>query len=225
MSGWVENIRDHGGIKFIDLRDHYGIVQITMQQNEALLEGVNKESAVSVCGQVVKRDASTYNDKIATGTVEIDVSDCTSIGTFAIYGSAANALTKVGSMTLKWKQDGVNGGMLYPAGSFDSAAATHAVNVDTPNRVATYRYGTPYTVTVNNGTCDAVGRQYLEGDTVTVKARTIEGLAFTKWTSKDVTIADATSPTATFTMPAQDVTVTADFGAFTVQPVFTLTGE
>lgn len=160
-----------------------------------------------------------------TGTVEIDVSDCTSIGTFAIYGSAANALTKVGSMTLKWKQDGVNGGMLYPAGSFDSAAATHAVNVDTPNRVATYRYGTPYTVTVNNGTCDAVGRQYLEGDTVTVKARTIEGLAFTKWTSKDVTIADATSPTATFTMPAQDVTVTADFGAFTVQPVFTLTGE
>ena len=161
-----------------------------------------------------------------TGTVEIDVSDCTSIGTFAIYGSAANALTKVvGSMTLKWKQDGVNGGMLYPAGSFDSAAATHAVNVDTPNRVATYRYGTPYTVTVNNGTCDAVGRQYLEGDTVTVKARTIEGLAFTKWTSKDVTIANATSPTATFTMPAQDVTVTADFGAFTVQPVFTLTGE
>ena len=160
-----------------------------------------------------------------TGTVEIDVSDCTSIGTFAIYGSAANDLTKVGSMTLKWKQDGVNGGMLYPAGSFDSAAATHAVNVDTPNRVATYRYGTPYTVTVNNGTCDAVGRQYLEGDTVTVKARTIEGLAFTKWTSKDVTIADATSPMATFTMPAQDVTVTADFGAFTVQPVFTLTGE
>ena len=160
-----------------------------------------------------------------TGTVEIDVSDCTSIGTFAIYGFAANALTKVGSMTLKWKQDGVNGGMLYPAGSFDSAAATHAVNVDTANRVATYRYGTPYTVTVNNGSCDAVGRQYLAGDTVTVTAGTIEGLAFTKWTSKDVTIANATSPTATFTMPAQDVTVTADFGAFTVQPVFTLTGE
>ena len=160
-----------------------------------------------------------------TGTVEIDVSDCTSIGTFAIYGFAANALTKVGSMTLKWKQDGVNGGMLYPAGSFDSAAATHVVNVDTANRVATYRYGTPYTVTVNNGSCDAVGRQYLAGDTVTVTAGTIEGLAFTKWTSKDVTIANATSPTATFTMPAQDVTVTADFGAFTVQPVFTLTGE
>ena len=162
-----------------------------------------------------------------TGTVEIDVSDCTSIGTFAINGSAANALTKVGSMTLKWKQDGVNGGMLYPAGSFDSAAATHAVNVDTPNRVATYRYGTPYTVTVNNGSCDAVGRQYLAGDTVTVKARTIEGLEFTKWTSEQVASFSPsnTISTATFTMPAQDVTVTADFGAFAVPPVFTLTNE
>lgn len=163
-----------------------------------------------------------------TGTVEIDVSDCTSIGTFAIYGSAANALTKVvGSMTLKWKQDGVNGGMLYPAGSFDSAAETHVVNVDTANRVATYRYGTPYTVTVNNGTCDAVGRQYLEGDTVTVTAGTIEGLEFTKWTSEQVASFSPsnTSSTATFTMPAQDVTVTADFGAFAVPPVFTLTNE
>ena len=162
-----------------------------------------------------------------TGTVEIDVSDCTSIGTFAIYGFAANALTKVGSMTLKWKQDGVNGGMLYPAGSFDSAAATHAVNVDTPNRVATYRYGKPYTVTVNNGSCDAVGRQFLAGDTVTVTAGTIEGLEFTKWTSEQVASFSPsnTSSTATFTMPAQDVTVTADFGAFAVPPVFTLTNE
>ena len=160
-----------------------------------------------------------------TGTVEIDVSDCTSIGTFAIYGSAANALTQVSRMTLKWKQSGIEGGMLYPADSFDSAAETHAVNVDSTNCVATYRYGTPYTVTVNNGSCDAVGRQYLAGDTVTVTAGTIEGLEFTKWTSKDVTIANAASLTATFTMPAQDVTVTADFGAFAVQPVFTLTGE
>lgn len=37
VAGWVENIRDHGGIKFIDLRDHYGYVQITFQKNEAFL--------------------------------------------------------------------------------------------------------------------------------------------------------------------------------------------
>lgn len=71
VSGWVENIRDHGGIMFIDLRDHYGVVQITMQQNEELLEGIHKEFVVSVTGKVVGRDPETYNEKIATGTVEI----------------------------------------------------------------------------------------------------------------------------------------------------------
>lgn len=71
VSGWVENIRDHGGIKFIDLRDHYGIVQITFQQNEQLLEGIRKEFVISVEGRVINRDPSTYNDKIATGKVEI----------------------------------------------------------------------------------------------------------------------------------------------------------
>ena len=71
VAGWVENIRDHGGIKFIDLRDHYGYVQITFQKNEALLDGVNKECAVTIGGTVIKRAEGTYNEKIATGTIEI----------------------------------------------------------------------------------------------------------------------------------------------------------
>ena len=71
VSGWVENIRDHGGIKFIDLRDHYGIVQITFQQNEQLLDGIHREFVISVEGKVINRDPSTYNDKIATGKLEI----------------------------------------------------------------------------------------------------------------------------------------------------------
>ena len=71
VSGWVENIRDHGGIKFIDLRDHYGIVQITFQQNEQLLEGIHREFVISVEGKVINRDPSTYNEKISTGKVEI----------------------------------------------------------------------------------------------------------------------------------------------------------
>ena len=71
VAGWVENIRDHGGIKFIDLRDHYGYVQITFQKNEGLLEGVNKECAVTIGGTVIKRAEGTYNDKISTGTIEI----------------------------------------------------------------------------------------------------------------------------------------------------------
>ncbi len=71
VSGWVENIRDHGGIEFIDLRDHYGMLQVTFQNNEKLLEGITKECAVSISGQIIKRDESTYNPKIATGTIEL----------------------------------------------------------------------------------------------------------------------------------------------------------
>ncbi len=71
VSGWVENIRDHGGIEFIDLRDHYGMLQVTFQNNEKLLEGITKECAVSISGKMIKRDESTYNPKIATGTIEL----------------------------------------------------------------------------------------------------------------------------------------------------------
>lgn len=80
VSGWVENIRDHGGIKFIDLRDHYGIVQITTQHHEQLLDGIHKEYAVSIEGKVIVRDPSTYNDKIATGKVEIEAESLTVLG-------------------------------------------------------------------------------------------------------------------------------------------------
>ena len=78
-AGWVENIRDHGGIMFVDLRDHYGIVQIVFH-NEALLEGIHKECAVSITGTVLKRDESTYNDKIATGTIEIEAEQVRILG-------------------------------------------------------------------------------------------------------------------------------------------------
>lgn len=80
VAGWVENIRDHGGIKFIDLRDHYGVVQITTQHHEQLLDGIHKEYAVSIKGKVIERDPSTYNDKIATGKVEIEAESLTVLG-------------------------------------------------------------------------------------------------------------------------------------------------
>ena len=78
-AGWVENIRDHGGIMFVDLRDHYGEVQIVFH-NESLLEGIHKECAISVAGTVLKRDESTYNDKIETGTVEIEAEEVRILG-------------------------------------------------------------------------------------------------------------------------------------------------
>ena len=79
VAGWVENIRDHGGIMFIDLRDHYGVVQVVFH-NESLLEGIHKECAVSISGTVLKRDESTYNDKIETGTVEVEAEEVRILG-------------------------------------------------------------------------------------------------------------------------------------------------
>ncbi|MGN0805099.1 MAG: aspartate--tRNA ligase [Candidatus Coproplasma sp.] len=71
LAGWVENIRDHGGVSFIDLRDYYGVVQVVMR-NTALLDGINKEDCISVFGVIEKRDEETYNPKIPTGTVELN---------------------------------------------------------------------------------------------------------------------------------------------------------
>lgn len=78
-AGWVANIRDHGGIMFVDLRDQYGEVQIVFH-NESLLEGIHKECAVSISGTVIKRDESTYNPKIETGTVEIEAEEVSILG-------------------------------------------------------------------------------------------------------------------------------------------------
>lgn len=79
VAGWVENIRDHGGVKFIDLRDHYGVVQIVIHDDEMLNE-VGKECTLTAAGTVVLRDADTVNPKIPTGTVEIMVDSLTVLG-------------------------------------------------------------------------------------------------------------------------------------------------
>ena len=60
VAGWVENIRDHGGVSFIDLRDMYGVLQIVMR-NTDLLKGIAREDCVSIEGIVEKRDEETYN--------------------------------------------------------------------------------------------------------------------------------------------------------------------
>lgn len=70
VSGWFENMRDHGGVKFIDLRDQYGIVQIVVH-DESLIRNIAKESVITVEGTVVKRDEETINLKLETGTIEI----------------------------------------------------------------------------------------------------------------------------------------------------------
>lgn len=71
LAGWIENVRDHGGVSFIDLRDYYGVVQVVMRDT-ALLNGLNKEDCISVSGVIEKRDEETYNPKIPSGTVELN---------------------------------------------------------------------------------------------------------------------------------------------------------
>ena len=79
MAGWIENIRDHGGVSFIDLRDMYGVLQVVIRRTE-LLKGLTKENCVSVLGFVEKRDEETYNPRIPTGTIELEAHEITVLG-------------------------------------------------------------------------------------------------------------------------------------------------
>ncbi len=70
LAGWVDVIRDHGGVIFVDLRDYTGVTQVVIH-NEELLKNVNRETVISVTGTVEKRDDETVNPKIETGDVEL----------------------------------------------------------------------------------------------------------------------------------------------------------
>ncbi len=71
VAGWIENIRDHGGVSFVDLRDMYGVLQVVMRDT-FLLEGLSREMSVSIEGLIEKRDEETYNPRIPTGTIELE---------------------------------------------------------------------------------------------------------------------------------------------------------
>ena len=71
VAGWVENIRDHGGVSFIDLRDMYGVLQVVIR-NPELLKGITKEMCLSITGLMEHRDEETYNPKIPSGTIELE---------------------------------------------------------------------------------------------------------------------------------------------------------
>ncbi|MEG2192603.1 MAG: aspartate--tRNA ligase [Oscillospiraceae bacterium] len=70
VSGWVNTIRDHGGVIFIDLRDHFGLTQVVFH-DESLMKGVNRETVISATGVVVAREDDAINPKLDTGAIEI----------------------------------------------------------------------------------------------------------------------------------------------------------
>ena len=79
LAGWVDAIRDHGGVIFVDLRDFTGITQ-TVIHDETLLKNVNRETVISVTGTVSERDPETVNEKLATGKVELVVDSLELLG-------------------------------------------------------------------------------------------------------------------------------------------------
>jgi aspartyl-tRNA synthetase len=83
LSGWVHRVRDHGGVLFIDLRDHYGITQVLCDGDSAAfaaLEAVRSEWVIRVDGRVKARDASLVNAKIPTGEIEVYVTEIEVLG-------------------------------------------------------------------------------------------------------------------------------------------------
>lgn len=79
IAGWIENIRDHGGVSFIDLRDMYGVMQVVMRDT-SLLEGLTREDCISVEGPIQHRDEETYNPKIPSGTIELEAQSVDVLG-------------------------------------------------------------------------------------------------------------------------------------------------
>ena len=74
LSGWIHRRRDHGGVLFIDLRDHYGITQIVADEDnpvQGLLDSLRLESVITVTGEVVARAPEAINPKLATGEIEV----------------------------------------------------------------------------------------------------------------------------------------------------------
>ncbi|MGH1577369.1 aspartate--tRNA ligase [Planktotalea sp.] len=83
LSGWVHRVRDHGGLLFIDLRDHYGITQVMADPDSpvfAEIEKVRSEWCIRIDGNVMARDESLVNPKIPTGEVEVFIRDIEVLG-------------------------------------------------------------------------------------------------------------------------------------------------
>jgi len=83
LSGWVHRVRDHGGLLFIDLRDHYGITQCVVDPDSAafkLAETVRSEWCIRIDGDVKKRSDETINENLGTGEIEIFIRDMEVLG-------------------------------------------------------------------------------------------------------------------------------------------------
>jgi aspartyl-tRNA synthetase len=87
LSGWVNTIRDHGGVLFIDLRDHYGITQIVISPEKPFYKDIEHwrvETVLCFTGEIVARDAAAVNPKLATGEIELVAESMEVLGDAAV---------------------------------------------------------------------------------------------------------------------------------------------
>ena len=86
LSGWVHRIRDHGGVLFVDLRDHYGVTQVLCDPDSPVfsqVENVRSEWCIRIDGEVKARDPDLINSKISTGAIEVFIRDIEVLGAAA----------------------------------------------------------------------------------------------------------------------------------------------
>ena len=177
------------------------------------------------------------------GTIKIDVTnagkDKDNGYSYGVYHMSTATLTKVGNMEVQWKKEANN--TRYSGGAFTKGATfsdtDHAINEDTTNCYASYRFGTPRKVTAGNGQLTGPGVKYpngngkfLVGDTVNIKPnekKSSDGtlIPFKEWTSEGVALASPTTPNTSFNVPTNDVTVTATYNPFDGAPVFARTDD
>ena len=79
VAGWVENIRDHGGVIFVDVRDMTGVIQV-VSNDDSIFDGITRESSITLSGVIRKRNEEDYNDHIKTGTIELLVDSLEVLG-------------------------------------------------------------------------------------------------------------------------------------------------
>ena len=85
VAGFVENIRDHGGVIFVDIRDMSGVIQV-VSNDDSIFDGITRESSITLSGTIRKRNEEDYNNRISTGTIELLVDD------LEVLGKANNVL-------------------------------------------------------------------------------------------------------------------------------------
>ena len=79
IAGFVENIRDHGGVIFVDIRDMTGVIQV-VSNDDHIFDGITRESSITIEGTIRKREEDDYNPRIETGTIELLVDDLKVLG-------------------------------------------------------------------------------------------------------------------------------------------------